>query len=146
MGIGDTFQKLGKSWYASRKRLAKKASLAFRSWYSGGGKDQIKVLFSGAFGELWSRYGDPAIGIVEQLRDRKIPLAEGENVSAAFVRVMIDRNKDGKLSLADIPDRYLNRLRETALGIVENVSGDPKVADAATKILEALRDGDEEEA
>lgn len=144
MGIGDTIQRLGKSWYVSRKRLALKASMAFRAWYKGGGKDQIKVLFSGAFGELWSRYGDVAIGIVEQLRDKEIPLGEGENVSAAFVRVMIDRNKDGRLSLADIPDRYLNRLRETALGIVENVSGDPKVAEAATKIIAALSDGDEE--
>lgn len=136
------FQDLAKRWYESRKKLAGKLSARVLVAWRAFGKDQAKVFLSGAFGELWARYGEDAVAVVRGLRDREIPLLPGESKSTAFLRVLADRNTDGRVTLGDLPDRWLNRMRETALGIVENADGDPALEDAVRRLTEALEDGD----
>ena len=134
--LGDA----GRKWYESRKGLARHATAAWREWFKGGGKEQLKALGSGAFGELWARYGDISLEVVRGLRDKSIPLLDGEDYRAAFVRALVDRNQDGRISLADLPARWVDRLQQVAVGAVEAVDGPwgPAV-EATRRLFEALK-------
>ena len=100
------------------------------------GIDEARKLFSRGFGILWQRYGSEAKRIVRGLRDQEIPVLHGESYAEAFLRVLVDHNRDGKISLEDVPERWLIRLREVALGIVEDE--DEELTEALSELFDAL--------
>lgn len=110
---------------------------------TGSGGFDWSILGDKAFGLLWTIWGDNAVEAARKVRDAEIPLLDGEGKAAAWARALADLNRDGKLTLADVPDRWLNRLRELAVAKLEAIDGLPEgLAEAAGAIIAALEGGD----
>lgn len=127
-------------WFKDRlkrhKRSASRARDAAAKWYRAEGKQELQKLANSVVAVLTKYYGDEAKAIVRGIRDFEIPISTGETYSTAFIRELLDRNKDGKVSLADVPVRYLNALREQAVQIVEVEDGN--IWDGINELFDAL--------
>lgn len=99
----------------------------------------LRILAKGLWGRFWSLYGDAAIDMVRTVRDTEIPRLPGEDEGDAWIRGMLDLDRDGVVTLRDFPDSWIIRLREIAYGIVEEMDGD--VADGIASLIEALESG-----
>lgn len=112
------------NWKDKMKDFGKKTLSFFKvssskalSWFKADLLPKLKELFQGTVGQVYYENKEAIDGLVMAIATGQIRPAEGQSKSDLFVeelKKILDRNKDGHLTSADIPDYVLNFIREMA--------------------------------